>query len=247
MLTMIIMTVIGIVAILLILKSGWLFHFISNVPFFDKVLNVVSGYFNQTTGNTTINNSAGDVLTNVLEGLVFCIIFTLLVKFISSCLKEGRRENISTFKRIIRAPFEKFAAIFFTAVFTSVLVELLIRYVFQLFQSHRVFLNILITIIIIAVLVLGYFVVGLSAVAYALWVLGVAIFPSIVNLIAVEFIIVFAYYLLNIPGMLEQVGSMSIMIIGIICCIGAMFGADFFSDRCRDGLEESRNKGRHSY
>ena len=45
------------------------------------------------------------------------------------------------------------------------------------------------------------------------------------------------YYFLNIPGIFEQTGSIIIMIIGILCCLGAVCGSVVVDNRIDDRLE----------
>lgn len=54
---------------------------------------------------------------------------------------------------------------------------------------------------------------------------------------AVEIFLMYVCYFLNIPGIFEQTGSIIIMIIGILCCLGAVCGSVVVDNRIDDRLE----------
>lgn len=213
------------VSLLWVLKSGWLLNFLQNVPFIDWVAGVVSNYF----GLPLVITPAGTTnmfLLEVVNTFLFLGCFAVLEQVLSSLFRIGKHEKFDNIKSVIYTPVKIIAVYYFSALGAMLGVVFLKDLLQRVFPGGTV-LNIVIIIAIIVVLVLISFgFLGISIVAYCGWILGKIIFPTVVKLICMEYIVVFLYYLLNVPGIFEQTGTLVIMLIGIGCCIGAIFGAN---------------------
>lgn len=86
-------------------------------------------------------------------------------------------------------------------------------------------------------LVILFFVIHTGILTFLLWVLVRVLISSSVKFLAIEIFLMYIYYFLNIPGIFEQTGSMVIMIIGIVCCLGAVCGSVVVDNKIDDRLE----------
>ncbi len=239
--TQLIATGIMILITLFLFKSGWLLQFLDNVPFISNVVSFVNGMLGLATG--AIPQGTGKIFfTEFFKSLVYLIIFSMVDKISNQLLDigVGRREKNSFIIELIAHPMRATASAFFSALFTCFVVELINPYIGQFFNQSKLLVLGVSTVTIIGLICLAFFFLRKPMVEFALYMFGV-IFSSVVKLVAMEFIIVLLYYLLNIPGVLDNVGTLVIIVIGLACCVGSIFGAEFLGN---DDLY--KKKGKHA-
>ena len=234
--------IIEVCLLLWILKTGWLLSFLQNVPFIDWVAGVVSNYF----GFPAVVTPAGTTnmfLLEILNTFLFLGCFSVLEQILSSAFRVGKHEKYNNIKSVFYAPVKIIAVYYFSALGATVGVNILKNLLQRVFPNGT-FLNIFVVLVIIAaVIVISFLVMGIPIIFYCGWVIGKIIFPTVVKLVCMEYIVVFLYYLLNLPGMLEQTGTIVIMLIGIGCCIGRIFGADAVGKKTENWIW---SRGRHA-
>lgn len=220
--------VIEILILILVLKSGWMIGMMQNVPFMDLVVNTVSGYWG--TIQQTLPSTGSFFLSELLQALVYMIIFKIISDLSRQLFHIGKHAKASAFEIMFSPIMEFITRYFISAVLTAYILQLFEKYVLASFQTSTFVLGSVSAAVIIVFCIIAFFLFRLTIVNFFLCLLGYVIFPTVIQLIAIEFVIVFCYYLFNVPGIFEQAGSIVIIMFGISCCIGALIGADRVKD-----------------
>lgn len=225
--THLITTGIMIIITLFLFKSGWLLQFLDNVPFISNVTAFVNGLLGLAPG--TVMPGTGTVfLTEFLKSLIYLIIFSVVDKFSRILLDigVGKREKNPFLIELIAHPLKTVASAFFSALFTCFVIELLNPYIEGIFNLSNWLALGVSTVTFVLFMCLAFFLLGKPFAEFMSYIAGAVIFSSVVKLISMEFIIVFLYYLLNVPEIFDSVGTLVILVIGISCCIGSIAGAE---------------------
>ena len=223
--------VIEIIILLMVLKSGWMLDMLQNVPFMDLVVNIVSRYWG--TLHQTLPSSGKFFLSELLQALIYIIIFKIISELCHQLFHIGKHARVSAFEIMFSPVMEFITKYFVFAVITAYLLQLFQTYVLNTFKNN-ILAGSLSAIIVTAFCVITFFLFKLSLSGFFMCILGYVIFPSVVQLISIEFIVTFCYYMLNTPGIFEQAGTLVIIIFGISCCIGAVIGCERVKDIVAD-------------
>ncbi len=227
---MVLFTIVEISLVLICLKSGWLISLMSSLPWIDNVADLVEGYFG-ITGTGILPLGEQVFAENLLKSLICALLFRVIGKLVSYFLDIAKREQCSDFRRAATAPLKMISIPILTAIATAFIMEMVYKKLINFFSDYSLGIRILLAVITAFLLIGGFFIMKMLVWEYCLWVLLTIIVPGVIKILAVEFMVIFLYYLLNIPGMLEQVGSISVILVGMLCCVCSLIGAGFFEDR----------------
>lgn len=224
-----IVTGILVVIALIIFKSGWLLTFLDNFPFIDNVVSLVTGYLGVTSGTAA---GAGTAFFNeLLKSIIFLSVFAVVSKVMHSILHIGKHEEASALSRFFAVPLEWIGRTFLSAVVTGLLMEFVNEYLKQALSLSMFWLAGLSTLTVVLSVLLAFIFLGKTLTEFAVMMTFGVIFPAVVKLVAVEFIIIFLYVLLNVPGVFTAAGTMVFTLIGIACCLGCILGAEILGSK----------------
>ena len=214
-----------------------------DIPFLDGMISFFENRTNLKLGIT--GTSAGKAFwVTLLSVVVYLIIFPAVSKVINLILSVGSEEK-SGLKAGVTRVMMKIAGLFFSALLTGLVRLFLLEWLYENIHVNRIIMTIMSVGIAGAALAVLFFVVGVPIVVYVLWVLGKIVFASTVKLLATEFFLIFMYYIMNIPGVFEQTGTLILMIVGILACIGAVTGTEIFENKMDSYVDDHR--GKHAY
>ena len=212
------------------LYSGFFISILANTPFLGLIVEVFQKYFGVTsTGLPTF--STGQVFAmEICKTILYLIIFYIMSMIARELTNVGKHELYSSFKKIFLFPVSIFIKYFLSALITAMITGFVMDFLQDWIASQTVLSILLFIVLTVLLLTAGFFLMADSLVQYVLWVLVNVIGASVLRLVAIEALIVYAYFILNVPGAFEGVGTIIIAVIGIVVCIGSMFGTEFFED-----------------
>lgn len=225
-----IVTGILVIASLVIFKSGWLLNFLGNFPFINNIVDLVTGYFGVSSG-TSLPVAGKAFFEELLKSIIFLTVFAVVSKAAHSLIHIGKHEKASGFSRVFAVPLEWIAGNFLSAVITGLLVGYVSDCVRQVWNLSVFWMAGVSLLILVPLLLIAFLVLGKTVAEFAVMMAAGIILPSVVKLIAVEFVIVFLYLFLNIPGVFTEAGTLVIMLIGIFCCLGSIVGAELLGSK----------------
>ena len=221
----IISVIFTILVFLYILKSRLIIKICMNMPFFDVVADALSSYFGVI--NNITNQPSDKILSTVVESFLFLIVYTVVNRVLKTIFAIGRHERFSPFEKIFKG-FIWWIARNVISIGITIAISGFINQFLYSFIGENLFLKFGInTITIVLFVVIAYFVMKLALTNFMVISLGLII-STLVKLIAIEFFTVYAYVILNHPEVFESVSQLSIMIVGVVACIGAVIGNIFF-------------------
>lgn len=246
MVTTIIIGLIEVIAVLLILKSGWILSFLENVPFIGVIGDVVGALFGLKNQNPLPPGSA-HFAEEFLKAILFIIIYYILDNCMNALFHTGKHgyepPRFSSGKHArSRFPLVKgFLVSIASAIFTCLIMEVVYSKVQGFLAGYAIWFKALLSVGFIGLLVVLFLFLKAPFHWFCVWLVGKIIFPTVVKILAVLFAVISLYYLLNIPGMFDQVGTIVILLFGIGCCIGSVFGVELFESKFDDQWDSSRN------
>ena len=146
----------------------------------------------------------------------------------------SKHEEYRDIKRIIYKPLKDFAAQYFSIIAALFVTNIYEKTIFDIFGNNMWVQIPLVILIAGAALVMCFVLLKMPFIYYIGWVLVKIVLLSVLKLLAIEFFMVFAYLILNVPGVLDQVGTGGIIIIGMMMCIFSVFGINIFEMRFDD-------------
>lgn len=218
---------------LFIFKSGWLLTFLDKVPFIDNVVTLVTGYGNVTAG-VAPPATAKVFFDEFFKSFIYLSVFALVSKGMQAAMKVGKHEKISSFSLLLRAPVVGIASTFFSVVITTLLIESVNAYLNQVLSVSKYLVAGLSTLMLVLVILVAFIMLGKTLMQFLLQLVVGIVLPATVKLVAVEFIVVFLYVMLNVPGALDAAGTIVIMVTGILFCLGSIVGAEFLGSKFDD-------------
>lgn len=238
----VVIAVIEIFVVLWCLKSGLLLSFMENVPFIGYVSEAIGSYLG-FTGVNPMPPSHVFFMENMVKALIFLCIFNLIEKPMSAVCTSGigKHEKYREIKLSVRGCFAKLLVNVASAALTALAMEYLYNQLGNALAGYEVWVKCIWGAGLVGILVILFLFLQAPLWAFCIWLVGKIIFPSVIKILCVEFLVIFLYYFLNIPGMFEQTGTMAIMIIGILCCIGSVFGIEMYESKWDSEWESSRN------
>lgn len=225
-----IVTGILVIVSLVIFKSGWLLEFLDNFPFIDNVVGLVKGYLGVSSG-TPLPAAGKAFFEELLKSIVFLTVFAVISKAAQSLFYIGKHEKISDFSRWFSRPLKWIASNFLSAVITGLLVGYVSDCLQQVWNLSTFWMAGVSLLVLVPVMFLAFLFLGKTVTEFVVQMAVGVIFASVVKLVAVEFIIVFLYMFLNIPGVFTEAGTLVIMLIGILCCLGSIVGAELLGSK----------------
>lgn len=221
-----IVTLIMLISILFILKSGFLLKFLDNIPFIGNVANLVDIILK--TGSSVSIAAASQAFTaELLKSITYLVIFAVVDKVLGACFKVGKHEKISGFGRAMRTLLGKVFMVFISALITALIVESIQNGLGQLLGWSQTVIAGISATTSIGLVILAFFIVGKELSVFLINIVVGSVLVSTVKVVAMEFFIIFTYIMLNVPGVFEDTATIVIMLVGISCCIGAVLGVDF--------------------
>ena len=212
---------IEILTVMIVLKAGFLFPVLESIdfPFYDFCWTVVE----RMTGSSLKPASASSVASGWLEGTVTLLLYLCLFPLVCKCTEQmfyiGKHLRISAAERLFTQVMHVLTNLFVTALAVGLAQTFILKKIYSLLSGVPALKTLLSIGLILAMLVILFFI------------------SSSVKFLAIEIFLMYVYYFLNIPGIFEQTGSIIIMIIGILCCLGAVCGSVVVDNRIDDRLE----------
>ena len=220
----------AVIIFMVCLQNGIFIEMLSNIPFIGQVVDAFEGYFGVTAQIAQPQPTSQIFALEIFKTIVFLIIFYFVGYFTDYVCNVGKHEYYADIKKIFLKPISIFLKYFLSALITAYITTMVINKILSLLGGKPI-LSVIIFFVLAALLVMaGFFLMADSLVQYVRWVVVNVILGSVLRLVAIEIFIVYVYFLLNVPGMLEGIGSIIVMIIGIMACVGVMFGTEFFED-----------------
>ena len=230
---------IEILTVMIVLKAGFLFPVLESIdfPFYDFCWTVVE----RMTGSSLKPASASSVASGWLEGTVTLLLYLCLFPLVCKCTEQmfylGKHLRISAAERLFTQVMHVLTNLFVTALAVGLAQTFILKKIYSLLSGVPALKTLLSIGLILAMLVILFFVIHTGILMFFLWVLVRVLISSSVKFLAIEIFLMYVYYFLNIPGIFEQTGSIIIMIIGILCCLGAVCGSVVVDNRIDDRLE----------
>lgn len=226
----IIEVILVVVIFLYCLHSGIFISILANTPFIGSVVAVFRNYFGVTSSTPSPFTTGQNFAMEICKTILYLIIFYFMGIAARQLTSVGRHELYSTFKKVFLFPVSIFVKYFLSALITTLITGCAMDFLKDWIASQTILSTLLFIIITLLLLAAGFLLMGDNLVQYVLWVMVNVIGASVLRLVAIEALVVYAYYILNVPGMFDGVGTIVIMVIGIFICIGSMFGTEFFED-----------------
>ena len=212
------------------LYSGFFISILANTPFIGQVVEVFQNYFGVTSSGLPAISTGQVFAMEICKTILYLIIFYFMSIAAEQLASVGRHELYSSFKKIFLFPVSIFIKYFLSALITTMITSFVMDFLKDWMASQTILSIVLFIVVTLLLLAAGFFLMGDNLVQYVMWVLVNVIGASVLRLVAIEALVVYAYFILNVPGAFDGVGSVVIAIIGIVICIGSMFGTEFFED-----------------
>lgn len=230
MIGVIVEVILAVIILLYCLYSGFFISIMANTPFIELVYEFFENYLGVTSGGPSPFSTGQIFAMEICKTILYLIIFYIMGKAAEQLTSVGRHEYYSTFKKIFLAPISIFIKYFLSALITTMITSFVMDFLKDWIASQTILSILLFAVITLLLLAAGLWLTADSLVQYVMWVLVNVFGASALRLVAIEALVVFAYFILNVPGALEGVGTIVIMVIGIVVCIGSVIGTEFFED-----------------
>lgn len=247
MVTKIVILAIEILIFLVTLQRGYLLGILQNIdfPYYDLCMNFVdSFYLNHTfTPQNHLQSAGKGMWESFFSLLLYLFLYSLISKVTYIFWHVGRYERISPAGRLFSMVGEIITNLFLTAAAVGVVQQVILNRIYSGLNAHavlKVILGIGAPLILIIVL---FFIVGVPVLTYFAWVLLRVVISSSLKFIAIELFLMNAYYLLNIPGMMQETGTIVIATAGMIMCVGAVCGTLFIDKKADEYIEREGARG----
>jgi hypothetical protein len=243
MLWRILILIIEVLAFLFLMKSSFWLSALQNVPFIGVVADVVGSLFG-------INGAAlgfpqfQSFPEEFLKALIFTCLFAILNPLINTICK------ITIGKHSYNLPFKKAVdsmVLGFISNMACIILTTFIMGYIGLFQQNNSFIAPWLSWVIslgglTGIIAVAFFLFRQPVMLFLLWLFGKFIIPTVLKIITVEFLAIWVFLILNIPGMMEDVGTLVLMVIGIGLCMGSLFGISVYDDK----IDDYWKPGKHS-
>lgn len=225
----IIEVLVAVIFFLVCLRNGIFIEMLSNIPFIGLVVDAFEGYFD-VTSNIAPQPTTQIFALEIFKTVVFLIIFYFVGIITDYVCSVGKHEYYADIKKLFLKPISIFLKYFLSALITAYATTMVINKILSLLNGQPILSVITFFVLVALLVVAGFFLMADSLVQYVKWAVVNVILGSVLRLVAIECFIVYVYFLLNVPGMFEGIGSIIVMMIGISICIAVMFGTEFFED-----------------
>lgn len=231
----IVILAIEIIIFLVTLQRGYLLAILQNIdfPYFDLCMSFVDSFYTNHSFNPQnhLQGAGKGMWESFFSLLLYLFLYPLFSKITYMFWHVGIHERISPVGRLFSMFGEFITDLFLTAATVGLVQQLILNRIYSGVDAHgvlKVILGIGAPLILIIVL---FFIVGVPVLTYSVWVLLRVIISSSLKFIAIELLLMNAYYLLNIPGMMGGTATIVIATAGMIMCVGAVCGTLFLDKK----------------
>lgn len=218
------------------LKSDLWLGLLQNVPYIGTVADIIENYLG-VTGLVPSFAAYPSFMEEFIKAVIFTGVYSLLNPLIKSIcsIHIGKHSYHLAFKQAVDRTVVAVISSVLCAMVTSLFMEYIYNQLLSLAASYAAWLQWLVSILSLsAILVVAFFVFGQTVLMFFFWVLTKHIIPTALKILSVEIFVVLMFCLLNIPGIMDDMMTLTIMCGGILCCIGAVFGTAVYDDRIDD-------------
>lgn len=214
------------IVLLFILKSGIMLDFIEqlSLPFFSPIAQLVGAYFGYQIPNSMV------LIVEIPKTLLFVFLFSLISSFIMP--REKHMKKISLGSRIGINVLSTIVGVMISGWVSNQIMN-----AFDGADWRGIFISVIIAVILF--FLLGFINKGktygkhgkpigiLSAMIEIAW--G-TILPAAIKIVGCYFVVIFSYMFLNIEGVMDQVGVIVLMLVGIGMMVGGVCMEKIFQD-----------------
>lgn len=228
----IILAIVEVIALLWSLKSGFLISLLQNVPYIGIVADLFAGFLGFSSSGVILPSQP--FIEEFIKALIFVLLYAVLdplVKFLCRIV-IGKH----SYHRDIKEAIDRMIVAFLSSILTAIITSLFMEYVYLSLMnwasSFIPWIQYLVSLLSVSVvLVIAFFLFKQTVGVFFLWILTKFIIPTALKILTVEFMVIFLYLLLNLPNMMENVATLVILCIGILCCVGSVFGISVYDHK----------------
>lgn len=232
-----------ILVFLIVLQRGYLLPILESIdfPYYDLCWNFVEKfYYNNTSSSpqAQLQNAGKDLWESLFTLLLYLFMYPLISKATHMFWNVGKYERISPAGRLFSQVAEILSNMFLTAVVVGLVQQTVLNRIYSGIGPYTILKVILGIGAPLLLIVLLFFVVGVPFLTFLGWLLIRVGISSSLKFITIELFLMNAYFLLNIPGVMEETGAIVLTIAGMIMCIGAACGTAFLDNKADEYIEQ---------